>query len=512
MRFRCLALLLLAAPLPAADVPKHRADGDAAIEARRVLLKHCGECHGDADPKKRKGRLWVGDYDTLVGNAADRGPVPFVSLNGKDLRSQVLEFMQDGSMPPGGRARPSDDDIRAVKEWVKRGAGENREGEYPRAFDDDTVLRLLAADLELVGEKDREAKRYVSFAHLADKPAGEVWKAEQALVAALGGDPAEVYKGPLKPVLGSAGTLFRLDVKQLGWDGGGRNLFERTTAGNVGRQEPGNVQFRMIPFDLIQLEYPYSHEAADAGLKKAADAAVAAMNGHRKGDKAPLRQLRAVPFVRGNWLADALRRDGKPTALANDLAALKTLAAELETAKGRVGEGPAFAPFTGPELPADATAPSMWAWYQAGVAPKTPPFKFRPTLTGSPVADAGTVTLTVESDRELTVSLVEVQPEYVEVLPLDSGTGRTLPAGKASPVSPNRKNTLAVGLVKENTDRVVNYLLFAGPKSPAHRPPVVVRSRHDTSAIWRVLPDEQDAADAQPVVRTLSPVTVKRGN
>lgn len=510
MRFRCLALLLLAAPLPAADVPKHRADGDAAIAARRVLLKHCSECHGDTDPKKRKGRLYVNDWSTLVGLEGNTAKVPFVSLE-KDLPSQVREFMEDGSMPPGGRPRPTADEIKAVKDWITRGAGENREGEYPRAFDDESVLKLLTTDLELVGEKERGGVRYVSLAHLADKPVGELWKAEQAFGEAIvGGDAAEVYKGVLKPVLGSAGTLFRMNINHVGWDGGGENLFERTAAG-----QPKPEEFRLVPFDLIQLEYPYSHETSDAGLKKTADAAVAAMNAHRKGDKAPLRQLRAVPFVRGDWLAAALRQKGEPTPLANELTALTALAAELKTAKGgrRVGEGPAFTPFkNGPELPADATAPSVWAWYQGGVAPKNPPFKFLPTLTGSPVTPGDTISLTVEADREVTVSLVEVQTNYVAVVPLDGGTGRTLPAGKASPVSSNKRNTIATDAVEGNTDRVVNYLLFAGPKSPAHRPPLVVRSRHATSAIWRVLPDEQDAADAQPVVRTVSPVIVKRGN
>jgi len=533
MRFHWLLLLLFTLPALAADPPKHRADGDAAVAARRVLLEHCSACHGDPDKQKRQGRLYVSDWTTLVGNAGDSGPISFVSLDKDDFRSQVLEFMTDGSMPPGGRKPVPKEQIAAVESWVKRGSPE-----YPTLFDDDTVLRLIGEDIGRV-EKEKSKEyvqhvRYVSLAHLVDKKGADLATAEAELLTALAGrthadqirltkarqevlkklakgtGTPQVLGKALRPVAGSAGTVYRLDLKELGWDGGGKLLFEWTKSGTA------EGEFRMKPFDLIQLEYPYSHTPTDDGRKKAADAAVAAMNAHRNktGAKDPLAQLRAVPFVRGDWLAKALWQNDKPTPLADDLDSLGELAEALsKTTDDRAGTGPDFVPFAGGAKVTDATAPPVWAWYQPAVAPANPPFNFTFAVEGAnPLRKGESFKLTGDSDKPVAVTLVEVQAEFVEVIAFggERSPRATVDVTRNTPVSPKANGRLSPTIITANGSKPLFYLLYASPQASPHREPVVVRSKHKESAVWRVLPNEADAAaDRSPPARQVARIEVK---
>lgn len=535
MRLCWLLLPLFTLSAVTAAPPKHRAEGDAAIAARKVLIEHCAGCHGDSDPKKRQGRLWVNDWSTLVGNA---GPIPFVSQDKDDNRSQVIEFMKDGSMPPGGRPRPTKEQIAIVEQWIGLGATQ-----FPAKFDDDAVLKLIADDLSLVERDKNKGKdyvqnlRYVSLAHLADKKDIDLAKAEAELVAALtgrthggkirlskpkleqlqkGGKPdggptaGDLFGKILRPVLGSAGTVYRLDLKEIGWDGGSKLLFEWTKAGQA------EGEFSIRPFDLIQLEYPYSHTTTDSERKKAADAAVVAMNPHRNkpGNTEPLAQLRAVPFVRGDWLAKALWRDGKPTPLADDLDSLTDLASELTQTTDRLtGTGPDFVPFEGGEKAPDATAPSVWAWYQASVSPKEASFKFTfATEDANPLKANGSFKLTADCDRDVVVSLVEVQAEFVEVRRFGDEKRPTVEilSKMNTVISPNGKGRLSPTIIAANKGKPLFYLLFVSRKDAPHGEPVVIRSKHKESAVWRVLPNADDvAADRTPTVRSVARIEVK---
>jgi mono/diheme cytochrome c family protein len=523
---RWFTLLLFTLPAVAADPPKHRLEGDAAIAARRVLVDHCAACHGDPDPKKGQGRFSVNDWGSLVGNA---GPVPFVSQLNDDPRSQVLEFLKDGSMPPGTRPRPTQEEIAAVEKWVKLGATQ-----YPDKFDDDAVLKLVTDDVARVEKEQGKAQvantRYVSLAHLAEKKGADLAAAEADLFTALTGRtrggkirltkpqfdaladapaPAPLDKA-VHPVTGSAGTVYRLDLKALKWDGGNTLLFEWTKFGKP------EGDFQMKPFDLIQLEYPYTHAGTDPARAKAAEAAVALMNSHRnKTDKKdPLAQLRAVAFVRGDWLAKALWKNGTPTPLADDLDSLGELAGLLaKTDEPHAGSGPEFRPFQGGEKPADATAPSVWAWYQSDVKAGAPPFSFSRAAEGvDPLPSNGSFKLTGDSDKPAAVSLVEVQREYVEAIDFgdEKNPRPTLEVGKNTVIAPKGVTRLSPGVLPENGNKPMFYLLFVSPQATPHGEPVVVRSKHDKSAVWRVLPNAADAAAGRsPPVREFVLVKVK---
>lgn len=492
-----LVVALIATVGWAAD-PTPREVGDAAIAARAVFMTHCQDCHSEAKSKTKHGRVRVDDFNALTGNIDEPPPIDFVRLNSEG-RSQVIDFMKDGSMPPGGRPPVSEKEIALVEKWIGLKAIDK---EYPIDFEEKTVLQMIVDDNKK--RPDPARVRYVSFAHLTDK-SGAVDAAEKELTAALAKltPKAELT---LTPVNGSAATLFRLDLDAVGWGKGERFLFERIEGGWEDKGE-----FRMIPFDLIQLEYPYTHTPPDE-LKEAVNKAVVAMNAHRKSivDKnSPLGQLRAVPFVRGDWLAKALMKGDKPTPLGEELKSLAQLATDLPPEDARMGTGPDYRPFEGEAGPDDPKGVPMWAWYRGNVTPAPVPFKFEPTAGGIKPFDQNkgiTLSAKVDPARPLVVSLVEVQSDRVKVHKIDTNQKQPfLVMEKNGPISPNETEVFKPSISIDQAGKPLFVLLFVSAKGSAHKEPVVVRSRHEKQPVWRVLPNPDDAGEngRPPVLRAV---------
>lgn len=493
-----LALLpLLAAAAGADDDLDARGVGDRAIAARRVLFKYCRECHGDA---AAAGRLNVVDHGRLTANP---GPIPFASRKKDSPRSQVVEFMKDGSMPPGGRDRPSDEDIKAVEDWIAAAAPG-----YPKAFDDPTTLAAVLDDFERPERQEaRPFLRYISLADLADKAdaAQAIAQAQLKLQKAL--RPLAVTGGrklELAPVDETA-TVFRLDIRALGWDT--PDLFQKRTADN----KPGGV-FRMIPFDLIHLEQPSPPAVPREYADRATDA-LRKMNVHRRDD--PLGQLRAAAFVRGEWLADALLKDDKPTPLADDLKSLVQLAAVLPKADALPDDkrltGPAYRPRAAGDKPTAGATP-FGTFTTGDAASDAAPFAVTAefVLGGKP---AGEVTrddvfaLRVKSGRDGRVTLLRNDPEFgsVEFVPLAADQTRLAADAAMTLTSRTNPDGFMAGTLPDAASGTVNYVLFV---SDADRPPpVVIQSKHRKTPVWRVAPGGDDPTG---VVRKVLPLTVLR--
>ncbi len=494
-----LALLPLLTATAGADDNKldSRETGDRAIAARRVLFKHCRECHGDA----ATGRLTVVDHGKLV----DPGPVPvaFASRKKDSPRSQVVEFMKDGSMPPGGRERPSEADIKAVEDWIAAAAPG-----YPKAFDDPTTLAAILDDYERPEQsKARPNLRYVSLTELADRPdaAEAIAQAQLKLQKALAPHLAGGKKLQLTPVDETA-TLFRLDVSQFGWDA--PDLFQRWSADN----KAAGV-FRMVPFDLIHLEQP-NPPAVPANLAERTTDALRRMNAHRRDDA--LGQLRAAAFVRGEWLADALlTKDGKPTPLADDLKSLVQLAAVLPKADSLPDDkrltGPAYPPRSADTKPTPGASP--FGTFTAGdAASDAAPFAVTAEflIDGKPVREVEQSTmfvLRVKSGRAGRVTLLRNEPEFgfVEFVPLAADQTRLTADAAVNLTSRTNPDGFAVDtLPREAMSGVVNYALFV---TAGDRAPTVIQSKHKYNPVWRVVPGGDDPAG---VVRLVLPLTVLR--
>ncbi len=333
------------------------------------------------------------------------------------------------------------------------------------------------------------------MAELADQPdaARKIAQAQLKLQKALGPLAVTAKELKLAPVDETA-TVFRLDVRALGWDAA--DQFQKRTADN----KPGGV-FRMTPFDLIYLEQP-NPPTVPRGLAERATDALRKMNAHRRDE--PLGQLRAAAFVRGEWLADALLNDGKPTPLADDLKAVVQLAA------GKTDTGPPFRPRPADEKPTPAASP-FGTFATGDAASDATPFavtaEFVDERTKRPVREVTRddgFHVRVTSDRDARLTLLRSDPadgsvEFVRLL-----NDETLTAGQRRDLIPFTGEAFFVSSLP--SDRAgVNHILFV---SDAARPaPVVVQSKHKANPVWRVVPGGDDPAG---VVRKVLPLTVLR--
>lgn len=322
--------------------PRQR--GDLALQARAVFQQYCFECHGG---KKSRSTLSVLEHEQQVANT---NPVPFVSP-GNPAGSQIVHFLEDGSMPPGTRPRPKPEDVAAVKRWVAAGAPR-----FPAVFDDAGTLRAIAEDVA-AHPADAPHFRYLSFAHLVTpgSPQPDLATAEKNLQRALRG--AGVADDALPQPVDDTATLFRLDTRKARWDD--REVFTTFDKQMTGGVSPLNA------YDLILLEYPYLPAAT--------------VPAELRTYLADENMVRAVPFLRADWLADALFAREQPRPLAGDLKSLTELSAALAK-RGREPAGPAFRPFDELKQPpavarpaAQAAALPFASWYSGDVAVEPPP-------------------------------------------------------------------------------------------------------------------------------------------
>jgi WD40 repeat protein/mono/diheme cytochrome c family protein len=202
-----LALLVRTPPgSPAAAPPP-----SLATRAAAVLRTHCAACHG--------GRGWGGfkggfahvlDRDRLVG----RGQV----VPGNADASPLYQRVRDGEMPPPRKGvsptfTAADRDL--LQRWIAAGAP-GPAATAVALLDEPAVQRLVAADLEKRPPRQRRFVRYLSLAHLAARPAGEVQAARQALarlVNSLSWHPRLTLPQPVDP----GRLLFRIDLRDYRW-------------------------------------------------------------------------------------------------------------------------------------------------------------------------------------------------------------------------------------------------------------------------------------------------------
>ena len=496
--FLVALLVVLPSFTSGAEPPVHRTNGDLAIQARDILQRRCAGCH-TGSPDVGKSKLNVLKHEQLT---AKRNTVPFVAPGG---RSQLLELLKDGSMPPANREPPSAAEIAILEKWVQAGAPA-----YPQAFDERYVLDAVADDFERENAKikDRTAGeylRYASFAHLVrdsqappDLVAAEA-RLNEALSRAVGGAPVKVI--PIDP----AATVFRIELNRLGW--WTRDLFERVEAG-----KPAGAD-RLRPFDLILLEY--SHASA-------------LPPGDPTGSRlekllSPKSQVRPVPYLRGDWLAAALVNGKTLTPLAEDISSLARLemsrASDQPAPKGppvprRFGTAPAL---VGPAS-AEGRAPilPLSGWYAGDVTPDSAPFGLTAELIveDQPVKAVTTeqsFKLRVWADRRVHLSLLWVQADG-EPIVQDLGGASVLQVKVTRDLTPkNNPNGFDIAGIITGGDSATEYFVLFASEVPLPDP-VIVRSTHAGLPVWRFLlePTEKKPFDPNKVVRKVVPIPVTR--
>ena len=268
---------------------------DLAIRARSILKKHCAECHSGDRPET----LPILDFSALTD--PKRGSLPAFLKPGNPTASQLIQLVEDGSMPPGRRPRLAPEELSVLRQWAMSGSA------FPKQFDDATILEWLIRDAEALPEMERRTTRYLSLHHLIsdDRPAPELALARQALRAAL----ARVSTGePKLTPVDPTETLFRWDLRSAGWD---LQPFRELSL------EDGTAKraLKLNLFDVVLLEYPLGVplEKNDLGER---------VTGGFLNFAAAVRPL---PFVRADWFTAAI---AEPR-LTADLRALLRLTGEV---------------------------------------------------------------------------------------------------------------------------------------------------------------------------------------
>ena len=370
------------------------------------MRRYCADCHVGS-PEPGKSLLAVMDYQQLTAKGP---PVPFVANGG---RSQIIALIKDGSMPPANRRGPSIEEVKTLEAWFGANAPE-----YPKTFDDEYARKVASADTKAQGVAAVSDFRYISFANqlnngtltsLAEPEA----KLRVALVAASGKQPLLV---PVDP----AATVFRLDLRSVGWHTS--DLFEK-----VERGKPDGVA-SLIPFDLIQME-------------------------SSARDKHPLH---------ADWLTAVLYRDGKLRPLGEELRSLVELSDVLE----RNGAPPAGPPLHGfgVTLPHGVLLPkpSLSARGVGDITPNPAPFTLTAELVvgGHPVNTVKVserFKLRVNADRQVYLLLLAVQADG-EMRVQEFAGGTVLQANALRELAPNAGGFSISGILT-GCDTATEYFL-----------------------------------------------------
>jgi len=488
-----LAIAALAASTARGADPKGltpREKGDLAIQARAVLKKYCSECHGE---KPKRSQLSVSEYSQVV---AEDVPVPFVAPGNPD-GSQIVQFIEDGSMLFCNGDAPTEKELEALKAWIKTQAPS-----YPKTFDERSTLAVMLDDFDRQDPKVAPFIRYLSVTHLVPdggEPPNLVAvekKLQDAFLAASGKKITPV------PVNDTA-TVYRFDIRDVGWDT--RDLFDR-----MERRQPAGRHPTTIPFDLILLEYPHPFALAEddplaARLRKFFTAA---------------RQPRPVPFLRADWLGDVLAK-GKP--LAADLNSLIQLS-EVLAKKGEAC-GPLGRPFANAQAVKSAFPPFS-AIYSGDCSKEEAPFKLefdvvdenQKVKPNRKVVVDEPFKLRVLADREVSFILLNVLADgELRLQPVAGGT--KLKAGEPRFLHPENSESFSVSSILSGKDSATEYFILIA--STGELPvPTLIRSRHADSfecrekghaPVWRFVFDHTgpgEAFDPSRAVRKVIPLTI----
>lgn len=318
--------------------PVWRYRGDLAIAARYVLRKYCHDCHGG---QQRQGRFLALDYQQMV--RSDR-LVRWVKP-GSPAESQLLQFVEEGSMPPGNHSRPAPAEIQWLREWIAAGAPS-----FPARFDEKYIGEVLERDVSQRGPEASDG-RYVSLTHRItdDKPLPSILRELRQYCVVLQQGLYRCGVRRIEPV-DPSGTILRFDIRSVAWDN--RQVFLRLHQGS-----PVGI-YPLSPYDLLLLEYPV---ATGNDLQQGWPPSV--QEYLRKS-----RLARPVPYLRGDWLA-ALLFDSP---LADELRSLTTLAQSLQRqhwpdpgCEKELPCGPPVRPFRTLVLPSatnktDCSPPTAW--------------------------------------------------------------------------------------------------------------------------------------------------------
>jgi hypothetical protein len=371
---------------------------------------------------------------------------------------------------------------------------------YPAAFDDATTLKLVLEDQAKLDPTTRRYARYISVGHLVNETSFEekLFTFEKRVRATWDSVAAKAALPP--EVIDDTATLYRFDLRSARWHRANlpkQELFE------VVKQDVASGAADLAPFDLILLDYPYDVAIPAAQLQ--------AWGEFLKAIR-PSELVTEVPFLRGDWLVNALLDDNnEPTPLGLDLKSLDELAEAFANTKPAPA-GPTFRPFSGAtNLVSHGRG---WASWSARSVTNDPPAfqvvanainRSGDTLTEVSLNTPYSLLLTADKDVWLNIHQVYDDGQVLTVKP------RGTPQAKANTekrIVPDDTEDAAFNHVSLPGDRdsmAVWYVIYASDKPLSA--PVIVRSRHGSQPIYRIIPSvPRDAA----IVRQVVSLNIKR--
>jgi len=505
----CLVLFFMISQ-SRADEPSglnHRDRGDLAIQARGILKKYCSECH--SGEVGSRGTIVVLEHPKLVADGPN--PIHFV-LPKNAAGSQIIQFIEDGSMPPGNRPRPTTDEIVALKRWIAESAPS-----YPVAFDDRNTLKVMLDDNARQPAAIAPYLRYFSLAHLVgeDGPVTNLGEVENNLNRALIWCNPRMRHKPEQ--VDDTATLFRIDTRDMGWDF--QELFFETK-----KKAAGDIR-SLTPYDLILLEYPH-------GFRLPPDhPQTKRLNQYFKTAKL----IQPIPFLRADWLAEKLAKD---TPLAEDLKSLDELRKSLEKQgspplgkEDKVPCGPGTRAFAGcnPVPSAPKPEPSLpilplGAWYSGDCRAEPSAFTLKVEAVNKKLEPLKTVVketpfrLRVTTNRDIHFVLLSVVADGTVAIQ-STNKGNFLKAGDPTTLTPMGAVEFVIpSILTDEPEATEYFVLLASPTELP--PPTIVKSRHAPSLtcegklqfpISRFFFDpeiKKEGFDPSRVVRVVIPITV----
>jgi mono/diheme cytochrome c family protein len=259
-----------------------------AAQAKQVFRTRCFECHGG---KATQEGIKVLDRALLVENKK----VVVPGEPDKSILYQRISADDESQMPPPGQPRPSAEEIATVRRWIAAGApnfpndvlvpaSPAQDPALRQVVGVDYVLNKILAYNRGLRQNARKYQRYFSTNHLlmAGATRQELDQQRDALVKVINHLSWEPEIVPLKCIDDPVGTVFCVDIRDLGWDK--QPYVEYPGAAN---QHASSLNL----FDLALLEYPYGaiYEDSDTYDRVMGEYVY------------PAQLVRPIPYVRADW-------------------------------------------------------------------------------------------------------------------------------------------------------------------------------------------------------------------
>ena len=194
-------------------IPMSRAsaqgEADSADRAFDILSRRCFQCHGANGLAKKN--IFVLDRERLLSSGV---------VAPGDPNSLLLKLVDRGEMPLGGPELPPEEKA-VLRRWVSAGAPgwPDTEKQPNRQFlTEPRILQLIRSDLLNAPERSRPFLRYLSLAHLYNSGASkEELTADRAALSKLINSLSWQREITAPAAVDTAGTLFRIDLRDYGW-------------------------------------------------------------------------------------------------------------------------------------------------------------------------------------------------------------------------------------------------------------------------------------------------------